>query len=124
MLASSQLGKVRNSLGAGDTRVKLPPDWPGFDEIDWAWGVGTPQQLTPQPLPEPEMFATSFRYVSRLHPINSLSDLIEVLGNPIVPELNKHYRIGNVTIPLQQRYSVRIEVLECKEGDWSPIMHP
>jgi hypothetical protein len=120
--ASEQLGKVRRSLQTGATRAKFPPDWPSFDEIDWAWGVGVPQQLTPQPMPEPDIFATSFRYVSQLDPINSLSELVDVLRDPIVPELNKHYRIGSITFPLQQRYSVRIEVLECKEGDWVPTM--
>ncbi|MFG3545479.1 hypothetical protein [Streptomyces clavifer] len=122
MLASTQLGKVRRLLVAKEVRAKLPPDWPAFDEIDWTWGVGMPQQLTSQPLPESEMFATSFRYVSHLAPINSLPELISVLKNPVVPELNKHYKIGNITIPLQQRHSVRIERLECIEIDWIPEM--
>ncbi|MFD4697759.1 hypothetical protein [Streptomyces niveus] len=122
MLASEQLGKVRSSLATGAVQAKLPPDWPAFDEIDWAWGVGMPQQLTSHPLPEPEMFATSFRYVSRLGPINSLPELISALKNPTVPELNKHYRIGSFAIPLQQRYSVRIERLDVTEVDWSPTM--
>ncbi|MER7679964.1 hypothetical protein [Streptomyces sp. NPDC096934] len=123
MLASTQLGRVRSSLKSGDTQANLPSGWPSFDEIDWSWGVGMPQQLTPQPLPEPAMFATSFRYVSQLGPLNSLSELIHVLKHPIVPELDRHYRIGNITIPIQQRYSARIEVLECKEGNWSPRIH-
>jgi hypothetical protein len=120
VLASVQLGKIRRSLAAGAVRAKLPPEWPAFDEIDWAWGVGMPQQLTPRPLPEPDMFATSFRYVSRLDPANSLPELISTLRSPIVPELNGHYRIRNVTIPLLGRYSVRVERLECEEVDWSP----
>lgn len=122
MLASEQLGKVRSSLATGDVQAKLPPDWPDFEEIDWAWGVGMPQHLTSQPLPEPEMFATSFRYVSRLGPISSLPELISALKNPAVPELNKHYKIGSFAIPLQQRYSVRMERLEVTEVDWSPAM--
>jgi hypothetical protein len=81
-----------------------------------------PQQLTPRPMPEPDMFATSFRYVSQLGPINSLTELITLLKNPIVPELNRHYQIRNVTIPLQGRYSVRVERLECQETDWSPAV--
>jgi len=120
VLASAQLGKVRRSLETGAVRAKLPPDWPAFDEIDWAWGVGMPQQLTPRPMPEPDMFATSFRYVSQLAPASSLPELISVLKNPVVPELNDHYQIRNVTIPLQDRYTVRVERLECKEIDWSP----
>lgn len=123
MLASAQLGKVRSSLRVGVAQAKFPSGWPDFDEIDWAWGVGMPQQLTPQPLPESDMFATSFRYVSKLGPISSLSELVDVLKNPVVPELNRHYRIGDITIPLLQRYSVRIEVLECKEGTWNPTLH-
>ncbi|MEU7597655.1 hypothetical protein AB0B79_32175 [Streptomyces sp. NPDC039022] len=122
MLASAQLGKVRRSLVTGVVRAKLPPNWPAFEEIDWAWGVGMPQQLTSQPLPEPDMFATSFRYVSRLGPVGSLPELVSILKAPIVPELNRHYRIGNITIPLQQRYSVRIERLECVQADWDPAM--
>ncbi|MFI8216263.1 hypothetical protein [Streptomyces sp. NPDC085932] len=122
VLASAQLGKVRSSLVAGDVQAKLPPDWPAFDEIDWAWGVGMPQQLTPRPMPEPDMFATSFRYVSNLSPVNSLTELITMLKNPIVPELNRHYQIRSVTIPLQGRYSVRVERLECQEIDWSPVV--
>ncbi|MEU9637621.1 hypothetical protein AB0D80_25095 [Streptomyces tendae] len=122
VLASGQLGKVRSSLVAGDVRAKLPPEWPAFDEIDWAWGVGMPQQLTPRPMSEPGMFATSFRYVSQLGPVNSLDELITMLKDPVVPELNRHYQIRNITIPLQGRYSVRVERLECQDTYWSPVM--
>jgi hypothetical protein len=122
MLASAQLGKVRKALATKDVQAKFPPGWPAFDDIDWTWGVGMPQQLTSQPLPESDMFATSFRYVSQLGSIDSLPKLISALKNPAVPQLNKHYRIGNITIPLQQRYSLRVERLECVETDWSPVM--
>ncbi|MGI5527098.1 hypothetical protein ACQEVX_06600 [Streptomyces syringium] len=98
-LAGAQLAKVRRSLAAGTVRAKLPPDWPDFDEIDWVWGVGMPQQLTPRPLPESDMFATSYRYVSHLPPVDSLAELISVLKDPIVPKLGEHYKIRNVTIP-------------------------
>ncbi|MFF7194114.1 hypothetical protein ACFZAM_10445 [Streptomyces sp. NPDC008079] len=117
--ASVQLGRVRGLLRAGVAHVKFPDGWPDFNDIDWSWGIGAPQQLTSQPLPESDMFATSFRYVSRLGQTASLSDLIAILENPIVPELNKHYRVGAKTLSLG-RHFVLIEVLECKVADWKP----
>jgi hypothetical protein len=40
LAACRQLGKDRRMLRDGEARVKMPPGWPAFSDVNWTWGVG------------------------------------------------------------------------------------
>lgn len=119
MDACRQLGKNRHTLRGGENTVKLPADWPAFGDVEWTWVVGTPQQLYTGPLPEPEMFATSFRYVKSLGNPAAIEALINAVRKPDVPRLGLHYTVEKATIRLG-RYDIRWDAIHLWDVPWSP----
>jgi hypothetical protein len=115
----NQLAKYRHRLRSEEVTVNFPPRWPFFHEIEWTWVVGTPQQLYTAPLPEPEMFVTSFRYVKSLGSPASLEALINVLRNPDVPRLGQHYTVRRETIQLG-RYVIDSDTIHALDMEWRP----
>jgi transcriptional regulator with XRE-family HTH domain len=100
LAGSRQLAKRRRELRDGDGMVKLPPGWPGLSDVEWTWGVGTPQQLYTGPLAEPEIFSTSFRYMRSLDSPETIETVISALREPDVPQLGQHYTVNKATMQL------------------------
>jgi hypothetical protein len=119
MEACRQLGKNRRMLRKGEATVKMPSGWPAFSDVHWTWAVGTPQQLHVGPLPEPDMFATSFRYVTSLGIPGTVEGLINTLRKPDVPRLGKHYTIEKMTISLG-RYMIHCDTIHALDTPWTP----
>lgn len=119
MDACRQLGKNRRMLRDEEAMVKMPPGWPAFNDVQWTWAVGTPQQLYTGPLPEPEMFATSFRYVKSLGTPGTIETLINALRKPDLPRLGEHYTIGKVTMHLG-RYVIHYDTIHALDKPWRP----
>jgi hypothetical protein len=117
--ACRQLGKNRRMLRDGAT-VKMPSGWPPFSNVEWTWAVGTPQQLYTGPLPEPEMFATSLRYVKSLGSPGTIEALINVLRKPDVPRLGQHYTVEKATIQLG-RYVIHWDTIHARDVPWKPL---
>jgi hypothetical protein len=117
--ASRQLGKNRRVLLDGEATVKMPPGWPAFGDVEWTWGVGTPQQLYTGPLPESEMFTTSFRYVKSLGNPGTIEALINAVRNPDVPRLGQHYTVKKTTMHLG-RYVIRWDTIDASDLPWRP----
>jgi hypothetical protein len=119
LTACRQLEKNRRMLRVGEATVKMPPGWPAFTDVQWAWGVGTSQQLYTGPLPEAEMFATSFRYVKSLGNPGTIEALINVLRKPDVPRLGQHYTIEKMTINLG-RHVIHCDSIHVLDVPWRP----
>jgi hypothetical protein len=117
--ACRQLGRNRRMLRDGEATVKMPPGWPPFSDVEWAWGVGTPQQLHTGPLSEPEMFATSFRYVKSLDHPETIEALANALLKPDVPRLGQHYTVEKMTIQIG-RHVVHLDAIHTLDAPWRP----
>jgi hypothetical protein len=99
--------------------VRMPPGWPAFSDAEWTWGVGTPQQLYTGLLPEPEMFATSFRYVKSLGNPGTIEALINVLRKPDVPRLGQRYTVDKTTMKLG-RHAIHCDSIHALDVTWRP----
>jgi len=119
MDACRQLGKNRRLLRDKEATVKMPPGWPAFSDVQWTWAVGTPQQLYTGPLPEPEMFATSFRYAKSLGTLRTIETLINALRRPDLPRLGEHYTIEKMTMDLG-RYVIHYDTIHALDKPWRP----
>jgi hypothetical protein len=119
--ACRQLGKNRRMLRTGEAAVKMPPGWPAFSDVEWTWAAGTPQQLYTGPLPEPEMFVTSFRYLKSLGNPGTIDALITALRKPDLPRLGEHYTVEKATMRLG-RYEVYWDTIHALDMTWRPSL--
>lgn len=118
--ASHQLDRVRGELRSGEAEARFPRDWPAFESLDWTWCVGTPQQLCLRPVPVPNMFSTSLRYVHALGSPPGLNALVGVLRNPDLPVRGVHFRVGRKSLSLG-RHLVHMEVIGIDAStQWRP----
>jgi hypothetical protein len=114
-----QLARDRRLLRDGEATVKMPPGWPAFDDVEWTWAVGTPQQLYTGPLPVPDMHATSLRYVKSLGSLGSLEALASALRDPDVPRLGQHYTVERHTIDVG-RHLIHWDAIHVLDSPWRP----
>jgi hypothetical protein len=117
--ACRQRGKNRRMLRDGEATAKMPPGWPAFSDVQWTWAVGTPQQLYTGPLPEPEIFATSFRYVKSLASPGTIEAMITALRKPDLPRLGQHYRVKKAVMQLG-RHAVHRDTIHALDTTWTP----
>lgn len=117
--AARQLGQVRRLIATEEADVELPRGWPAFREVDWTWCVGTPQQLTTRPLPEPGITATSMRYLASLDVAGRLTDVIELLNTPDWPKVGDHYVVRKTTLELD-RHRLHVDSIHMRDVDWLP----
>ncbi|MBF4997422.1 hypothetical protein IRT45_09650, partial [Nocardia sp. BSTN01] len=116
---AEQLDAIRKELRERPELVKFPPGWPNFRDIEWSWGVCTPDQLTPKPLTVPDMKATSFRYLTSLDGASKLEDVINIVQNPDFPKKNLHYEIRPARMEFG-RHIVKIDSLVLADTSWVP----
>lgn len=119
MAGSRQLAKRRRELRDGDGIVRLPPGWPALSNVEWTWGIGTPQQLYTGPLPEPEMYATSLRYMQSLGSPQSIETVISALREPDVPRLGQHYTVEKTTIEIGGE-RIHFDSIHVLDTTWKP----
>jgi hypothetical protein len=119
LAACRQLGNVRRKIEDGEAQAKMPPGWPAFSEVEWTWGVATPQQLYTGPLPERGMFATSLRYVKSFGSPETLQILIDALSKPDLPQLGRHYTIERTTMQFG-RHIVHADSMYILDELWKP----
>lgn len=119
LAGSRQLAKRRRELRDGEGMVKLPPGWPALSDVEWTWGVGTPQQLYTGPLAEPEIFATSFRYMRSLGSPESIETVISALCEPDVPQLGQHYTVNKTTMQLGWDV-IHFDSIHVRDTTWIP----
>jgi hypothetical protein len=117
--ASRQLGKYRSMLRTREATIRMPDGWPAFDDVEWTWAVGTPQQLYTGPLPEPEMFVTSLRYLKSLGNLEGIDTLIAALRTPDLPRLGEHYTVEKATMQLG-RYEIYWDTIHALDMMWRP----
>lgn len=106
-------------LQDGRAAVRMPSGWPAYSEVEWTWAVGTPDQLYTGPLPEPEMSATSLRYVKSLGVPPTVEALASALRTPDVPRRGQHYTIEKTTIHLD-RHAIHCDSIHTLDVPWSP----
>ncbi|GGN99220.1 hypothetical protein [Microbispora bryophytorum] len=115
-----QLDRLRSFLATGDAIYTLPSGWPRFEEVEWAWVVGTPQQLYAGTLPVHDIHVTSLRYIMQLPKPATLGQLIGGIASPSWPERNRHFEIR----PARMRIgAIRIEqetIALMRTPRWSP----
>jgi hypothetical protein len=116
---SCQLARCRRDLRDGTGAVKLPPDWPALDAVDWTWGVGTPKQLYTGPLPEPGISVTSLRYLKSLGAPASIEAVATALRQPDVPRLGDHYTVKKETMQLG-RDVIHFDAIHVLDMPWRP----
>jgi hypothetical protein len=119
LAGSRQLAKRRREVRDEDGTVKLPPGWPALSDVEWTWGVGTPQQLYTGPLPEPEMYATSLRYMQSLGSPESIETVISALCEPDVPRLGEHYTVKKTTMQLGWEV-IHFDSIHVLDTTWRP----
>ncbi|MFI7670814.1 hypothetical protein, partial [Nocardia sp. NPDC049526] len=122
--AASQLAGCRRLLNTPDSDVQFtfPSGWPELRDVEWEWCVCTPQQLSPRPLSEPDMTATSFRYLTSLAAPSSLDDIVKILRKPDYPKLGKHYAVERIRIELD-RHVINMDAIGVLDIDWLPSCH-
>ncbi|MFD5672102.1 hypothetical protein [Streptomyces sp. NPDC127040] len=117
--AARQLDRLRGELREGEATARLPHGWPAFGAVDWTWCVGTPQQLSPRPLPVPEMHATSLRYVQALGTPPDLDSLVGALVRPDLPTEGVHFDVTKRSFPVGRR-RVHLDTLGVSLNTWRP----
>jgi hypothetical protein len=88
----SQVARLRMEV-AGGAKVKLPHDWPSFNQVAWHWVVGTARFLDARRT-ESEIPATSLRLVEQILPVGSLQELIDALDGFSLPREGRDFRLG------------------------------
>ncbi|MED7950719.1 hypothetical protein [Streptomyces sp. BE303] len=117
--AARQLDRLRGELRSNMATVDLPVGWPPFDGIDWTWCVGTPQQLCLRPLPVPDMFSTSLRYLHGLGRPSALPQVVDILRKPVLPSEGVHFQITRKTIRIGPRL-VHLDTIGMSPYQWQP----
>jgi hypothetical protein len=88
----SQIERLQARMG-DDVKVKFPPGWPKFYEVQWTWVVGTARFLDSRRT-ESAIRSVSLRLVEALLPASSLQELLEGLENLPLPREGKDFRLG------------------------------
>ncbi|MBB4738522.1 hypothetical protein BJY16_001981 [Actinoplanes octamycinicus] len=117
--AALQVDRLRKELQSGTAAVQMPPGWPAFDDIDWTWAVGTPQQLCLRPSPIPNVYSTSFRYLSAHGHPEGIMDVIDTITSPDLPAEGLHFQIDTIDYEIG-RWRVIQDAILLKEDGWAP----
>ncbi len=115
-----QLDRLRSFLATGEAVYDFPPGWPRLEDIEWTWGVGTPQQLYAAKLPVPDIHVTSLRYITQLPKPATLSQLISAITRPSWPQKDLHFEIRPMRTQIG-RIWIEQETIACgRLLRWSP----
>ncbi|WP_327190055.1 hypothetical protein [Streptomyces xinghaiensis] len=87
----AQIERLQTRIG-NDVKVKFPPGWPEFQDVQWEWIVGTARFLDSRRT-ESAIPSTSLRLVEALLPVSSLSELVDALENLSLPREGKDFRL-------------------------------
>jgi hypothetical protein len=117
--AARQLAGLRQALTSGVAVAEMPAEWPSFDEVEWTWCAGTPQQLSLRPLPVPGVHATSLRYLTSRGEPPDLASVIDILRKPDLPRAGLHFRQGRVSFRVG-RQTVSMDTIEITTPTWRP----
>jgi hypothetical protein len=122
--AAVQVQRLRGELMADDVKAEFPSGWPMFDDIDWTWAVGTPQQLTIRPAPVDDLHVTSLRYVMSAGIPNHIPQLVALLKDPDLPTEGKHFRIAKAAAPIDGRSMAYVDAIALMVNEWRPALSP
>ncbi|MFF8293967.1 hypothetical protein ACF07M_00750 [Streptomyces globisporus] len=88
----SQVLRLQKEIREGAT-VKLPPNWPPFDQVNWQWIVGTARYLDPR-ITDSEIASTSLRLVEQLLPVSTTRELLHKIKHFPYPQEGQEFTLG------------------------------
>ncbi|MFI6434770.1 hypothetical protein [Streptomyces sp. NPDC050759] len=87
-----QIERLQAQMGS-DVKVRFPPGWPNFHDVQWKWIVGTARFLDSRRI-KSTVPSTSLRLVESLLPVNSLQEFFDALENLTLPREGEDFRLG------------------------------
>ncbi|MDP9613106.1 hypothetical protein [Streptomyces demainii] len=117
--AANQLDRIRAELASGGAVAKTPKEWPSLGDLDMAWGVGAPQQLSLTPVGVEDMFSVSLRYLLAAGEPTSLRSLVELLRCPDLPLRGLHFSEESLVYEVGRR-KLLVDAVRLREFGWRP----